>query len=453
MKTTLIFLLLVVSLGMLSAGMAWDWAVQTNCSSIAVNGMVIDKYDNVYLATSYYADFNYNDTVLTPVDEDILILKYDSTGKLLWALPAGGKYGDRALAIAISPAGGIYVAGDFITAADFGKLKIQSTDETNHDIFVAKVSEAGAWEWVNPYGSPNEETVFSLAVDSKNNIYLAGSFSEELSMGKSNLSSYHEVPAFFLARLKGQGDVDWAVPIKLVSYGYINKLVLNNKEQPVIAGNFDIEADVDTEIIMMSNGDWDGFVCQYDQNGAALWAKYFGGSDTDSVNDMICDKAGNLYITGNFNNTITLDKELISVGDADIMVAKLSPQGKWLWSASCGGEYGDYSVALTLKPDGNVLVGGNFYESMSMLDREIVDEGEGGLFIAEADKNGSWLSLLSAAGDGSESTRNMVTDSNGNVIVIGEYDYTLNIGSAELVTEGNGYADKTLFLTKLKTVK
>lgn len=450
MRSIIFVLLLAISFSVLHAGLSWDWAVQTNCSSIAVNGMAIDKKDNVYLAAKFFDDFKYDDKILSPVGgEDILILKYNNSGKLLWALSAGGEDTDNALAIAVSPSGGIYAAGNFVKTATFGKISKQSSGEDYHDIFVAKISEAGAWEWVKTFGNEESETVFGLQVDSKENIYLAGNFTNSLQMDSVELSTSYDAPAFFLAKLKSNGKTDWAIPIKLVSDGYINKLVLNHKEQPAIAGNFDVEMFIDTELIMLSNGDWDGFVCQFDNKGYALWAKTFGDDSTDSVNDMVCDKEGNLYITGNFNHMITLDKELYSGDYANIMVAKISPAGNWVWSNACGGDYGNYSVALTLKPNGNVLMGGNFSTSMIMGDVEITDTGDDGLFIAETNKDGVWQTLLGAAADDIESVRHMVTDSKGDVIVVGDFTNTLSIAGLTLKTSSEGYYDKELFLAKI----
>ncbi len=454
MRSIIFAILLITSFSVLNAAMAWDWAVQTYCSSIAVNGMAIDKQDNVYLATKFFGDFKYDGKTLSPVGgEDILILKYNSSGKLLWALPAGGEDTDNALAIAISPSGGIYAAGNFVQTASFGSISKQSVGDYHHDIFVAKISDAGAWEWVKTFGNEESETVFGLQVDSRNNIYLAGNFTNSLQMDKVELSTSEEFPAFFLARLNSKGNTDWAVPIKLVSDGYINKLVLNHQEQPAIAGNFDIEMFIDTELILISNGDWDGFVCQFDDKGYALWAKTFGGESTDSVNDMVCDKDGNLYITGNFNQTITLDKEHYSGDYANIMVAKISPAGNWLWSNACGGDYGNYSVAITLKPNGNVVMGGNFNNSMIMDDIVINDSGDDGLFVAETDKDGVWKHLLGAPASAEESVRHMVTDSKGEVIVVGDFTATLPIAGATLESSAEGYYDKELFVAKIKTVK
>ena len=454
MKQMMILVILTFVAISLSAGLAWDWAVQTNCSSIAVNGMVIDKKDNVYLVAKFWDDFQIGEQAISPVGgEDILILKYDNTGKLLWALPAGGEDTDNGLAIAISPSGGIYAAGNFVSEASFGSFTVSSEDTYNHDIFVAKVSEAGKWEWVKSYGSMNEETVFSLAVDSKKSIYLAGNFSSNISFGESELTTDYEVPAFFLARMKSNGEPDWAVPIRLVSDGYINKLVLNNKEQPAIAGNFDTEMDVDNEIILMSNGGWDGFVIQFDQTGYALWAKYFGDDETDSVNDMVSDKQGNLYITGNFSGIMDMGKDITADGLTDIFIAKIAPGGNWVWANSCGGESAQYSVAISLGANGKVVAGGNFAESMSIGDKHTVNDADDGLFVAEADADGNWLGLYGATGSDMESVRNLVCDSKGNIIAVGDFVIDLQIGNASLETSSEAYYDKSLFLSRMKNTK
>ena len=141
-------------------------------------GITIDSNSNVYLAGVFTSPaFIYgNDTIFqnrSSWGPDILIMKYDSSGNVQWAKTPGGKYEDKANAIASDANGNVYLVGQFDTdTLAFGEDTI--TNPYGYwDIFIAKYDPQGNTTWVKTTGGIGD-IVPTAASFSYGSLYLAG---------------------------------------------------------------------------------------------------------------------------------------------------------------------------------------------------------------------------------------------------------------------------------------
>jgi len=69
-----------------------------------------------------------------------------------------------------------------------------------------------------------------------------------------------------------------------------------------------------------------------------LWVAQAGGWHVDTGEKIATDGAGNIIVTGDFNQTATFgDTTLTSVRYFDIFIAKYDAEGNFLWVAQIGG--------------------------------------------------------------------------------------------------------------------
>lgn len=109
-----------------------------------------------------------------------------------------------------------------------------------------------------------------------------------------------------------------------------------------------------------SHGKMDVLVAKLSSGGEFLWVKSFGGSETDRAYGVTADAQGNVYVSGHFQST---DMKLngvsqINNGDYDFFVLKLDPAGDLLWGRTGGGLGYDYAHAIALDSKGDVVVTG-----------------------------------------------------------------------------------------------
>jgi uncharacterized protein (TIGR03437 family) len=104
----------------------------------------------------------------------------------------------------------------------------------------------------------------------------------------------------------------------------------------------------------------DAFVAKIGPDGTTLWTTYLGGSDRDAAVALTLDAQGNAYVAG---NTSSPDFP-VSVphigprGQQSVFVAKFSPDGALIYSATLGGEATDIAIALAVDANQNAYVAG-----------------------------------------------------------------------------------------------
>lgn len=119
--------------------------------------IAVDGAGNVYVTGSSAGKSSGN---------DFATVKYDKSGKLVWAkrFSGAGNRGDAAFAIAVDGKGNVYVTGESVGAT------------SQRDILTIKYSSAGNQVWVKRYnGQGNgDDSGFAIALDSAGNAHVSG---------------------------------------------------------------------------------------------------------------------------------------------------------------------------------------------------------------------------------------------------------------------------------------
>ncbi|HEU0137242.1 MAG TPA: T9SS type A sorting domain-containing protein [Flavobacterium sp.] len=147
---------------------------------------------------------------------------------------------------------------------------------------------------------------------------------------------------------------------------------------------------------LSSNGWYDIFVQKTDSNGNLVWAKQFGGGGFDLGTGISTDNAGNVFITGVFEESVDFSPgggTLTSLGGQDIFILKLDAGGNFLWAKTVGGPGYEETTAIDTTPDGEVVLAGHFSEDADF------DPGTGTSLLSSAGSNDTFLFRLSAAGN------------------------------------------------------
>ncbi len=143
-----------------------------------------DASGNIYISGSFespYVTFD-TDTLTSAGSSDIYIVKYSSTGTVIWAKRAGGTSWDGGASVITDYTGNIYVTGCFISPTiSFGVNTFVNQGAGQADVFITKYSAAGNVVVAKSAGSSFPVVGYSLAssVTGTNNaigIYLTGSF-------------------------------------------------------------------------------------------------------------------------------------------------------------------------------------------------------------------------------------------------------------------------------------
>lgn len=132
---------------------------------------------------------------------------------------------------------------------------------------------------------------------------------------------------------------------------------------------------------LISEGEGDTFVVRMTAAGALVWARSFGSPANDTCRGVAVDSEDNVYLVGQHSGPVTGDVALTHTDAQDAFVVKLSPEGVPQWARTFGRGGLDTANSVSVVED-HVFVGGAFSGDISFgAERFNVDERRGGFLI------------------------------------------------------------------------
>ncbi|MEK7802520.1 MAG: hypothetical protein AAB276_08710, partial [Pseudomonadota bacterium] len=108
--------------------------------------VIADTLGNIYLAGRFASNtITFGSTTLTNTNngyQDIFLVKYDTSGNVIWAKKFGGASDDGATSEFTDDAVNIYMGGGFSSSSiNFGSTTLFNNGNNNGDMFIAKVPD------------------------------------------------------------------------------------------------------------------------------------------------------------------------------------------------------------------------------------------------------------------------------------------------------------------------
>jgi len=337
----------------------------TGGRSDIANALAVDPAGNVYVTGLSYGIGTYN---------DYATIKYDSHGNELW-VARYNHFLDRANALAVDPAGNVYVTG-------------MSYGNTHNDYATIKYDSHGNELWVARYDGPvnNYDAARALAVDPAGNVYVTG-----MSYGIGTSTDYATIKydshgnELWVARYDGTGN----------GYDQVNALAVD------LAGNVYVTGGSRGSGIY-----YDYATIKYDRHGNQLWiVRYDGtGGMSDIARALAVDLAGNVYVTGESSGIWR---------HYDYVTIKYDRHGNQLWIARYNGTGNgqDWAQALAVDPAGNVYVTGESWGRGTYYDYATIKYDRHG--------NQLWAARYDGTGYSFDGATALAVDPAGNVYVTG----------------------------------
>jgi len=188
---------------------------------------------------------------------------------------------------------------------------------------------------------------------------------------------------------------------------------------------------------LTSAGYKDILVAKLAPNGDWLWVQRAGGTTDDLGRGVAVDGLGNVYVTGNFSGTADFGStNLTCNGYSDVFVAKLDSEGNWLWATRADGPSGDDSQGIAVDGLGNAYVTGHFQGTALFGSTTLVSSGGADIFAAKLDGNGNWLWAVKAGGGSQEYGVDITVDCLNNSYLTGYFSGLCQFGSINLTSSG-----------------
>ncbi|MBF9240017.1 SBBP repeat-containing protein [Hymenobacter sp. BT683] len=345
-----------------------------------------------------------------------------------------------------------YQVGFFTESIQFGNTTLVSRGRS--DVFVAKLSSAGTWDWAVAMGGAGSDQAAGVAIDATGRIFISGSFSQQMQLGPVHLSSQGSMDVF-VAQISPQGTWQWAVAAGGSGLDRAVALATSPTGDVVVGGQFAGAATFGTHQLM-SNGGGDAFVARLASTGVWQWVIGAGSFDNDETSALALNAAGEIYATGYFSNTVRFGASLLSGrGMDDAFVGKLSRGGQWQWATAATSTNTAYGKGITVDPAGGVFVTGSFWGDAQFGATRLTSIGATRLtsnssddgFVARLNEAGQWQWVTVVASDNLESIIGIALDRMGKLFVAGTFSRNLHGGSFQLTSRGHqdvfiGYLDR-----------
>jgi uncharacterized protein (TIGR03437 family) len=305
---------------------------------------------------------------------DAFLTRLNPDGKSLrYSTHFGGSEADFATALALDPAGNVYVTGWTQSNRTFPVTPIvfqRIFGGGLRDVYVAKFSSFGTLTYCTYLGGTGADMALAVAADAAGSAFVAG-----------------------------------------------------------MTDSVDFPASPGAAQAAYGGGDSDAFVAKLAPNGDALvYATYLGGRDLDSAFAVAADSAGGAYLTGdtfsrNFPTTAgALRREPGPSFDA--FVSKLNPAGTALaYSTYLGGDRATRGLSIALDVPGNAYVAGwtqaGDFPATSGAFQSAAGGGRDG-FVAKLDPAGGSLAYATyLGGSGDDLAARVDVDQEGHAYVAG----------------------------------
>jgi hypothetical protein len=383
--------------------------------------VAVDSKGSVIVTGSFNGSIDFGKGMLASKGgADIVVLKYDRSGKALWTRRFGGAGDDFGRGVAVDSLDNVIVVGSFATQADFDPASpLQGTDQG----FVVKLAPTdGAVVWTQGFGDAAKQAALAVAVDPNDDILIAGGFSGALGLGADPIStgSNNDEDAFVAKLRSADGGAIWANRVGDAVPGMQSQrftaIAVDASLSVIVTGTGRGDVDFGGGPVTSHNND-NILVAKYAANGAHTWGKIIGDDgDFQGGNGVAADKDGSILVTGRFAGKVQFPggAMLTAVGVTDAFLVKLDPMGQELWSKDLGDTAkngADSGFGVAVDQFGNVAIGGVYQGSLDLLgggNLPFMDQGgTGDVFVAKYDPLGTILWARSVGGAGYDVARAM----------------------------------------------
>lgn len=407
----------------------WTWAKRIGWwSKETIDEPTMDANGNIYIAGTFKdATIIGNDTLTSAGDNDIFIAKLNGNGNIIWAKKFGTAGSEITHSIKSGKNGNIYIAGSYNGYTIIGNDTLQNPEDQNG--FLMKLNNNGDIQWAKDIKCKGDNKFNEIAVDSLENIYVTGYFSDSATIGNQKLYTPAGWKDILLIKYDPTGNVIWAKQAgSQLAYAEEEGWGISTDGKHIYATGFiNYTSYFDANYITHTAGNTNVFIAKYDVAGNNKWVKMAGNSSQRFYENIgfnvVSDNAGNIYLSGHFVDTAYFGSLTISttIENNQNFLAKYDSTGLPVWVINTGGII--YGNEMILDDSANIY---------------IENSGSNGHYISKYNAQGvqKWTIKPDKAAINKYTSLGLCRGSSGDIFLTGNFSDTLVFGTSQLISSG-----------------
>lgn len=369
-----ILLSLLLNIEILSQAPDTIWTKTIGGGNIDIGHCVRETSDGGFIITGYTRSFG------TMAGRNLLLVKTDSDGNLIWINGYGGNADDEGNSVVQTPDGGFVACG-----------YTKSFGSGMSDVYLIKVDSNGNQLWDRVFGGAFDEEAYSMVQTNDGGFLLAGATSSYGAGGRD----------IWLIKTDQSGNLQWLKTIGGLSSDGARSISKTSDGGYILTGwTFSYGPGAIGNLWLVKT----------DSLGNMQWNKFFGGSDADRGLSVKQTQDGGYIITGYTAS--------FGAGLDDLYLIKTDGAGNTITENTFGGSARDYGNSIIQSSDSNIVITGY-----------TLSYGAGGddLWIIKTDAMGQNLLWSKTLGGAQSDVGNCIIEtSDGSYVITG---HTLSFGA------------------------
>jgi len=301
------------------------WLIKTNTSGELLwtktfGGIYNDYGHSIQQTTdSGYIICGYKETLLYGF-VDVLLIKTNASGELLWQKTFGGVYDQSGSEVQQTSDGGYIVCGS-----------IYSLSGQSKEIWLIKTDSSGDTLWTKAIGGVYWDFGTSVEQTSDDGYIVTGI----LNYGNNFTDAW-------LIKTDAYGDTLWTKTFGPGLFNELHSVQQTTDGGYILIGNFDI-----------GSGDPNVWLLKTNAYGDTLWTKTFEGNGVEFGKKVWQTPDGGYIICGTTGS--------FGAGSYDVWLIKTDVDGEIIWTKTFGGSLHDLGEAIQQTTDGGYIITGATY--------------------------------------------------------------------------------------------
>lgn len=311
-----------------------------------------------------------------------------------WLISAGNKGWDIVNDMVADTAGNVYITGSY---PDTSTNRNSENPEScsSKSIFVSKYDTSGNLIWMKKIHSQGAGYGSLMAINSNNEILIAGGSVEKIHTRKGLRPSL----GFFLTSLSETGSVNWSQSFTGTHLDYLTAMFVDTLSGDIILGGYFLDTLSIQEKKYISKGKTDALFLRFSPSGTFKSSGVIGGKGNDRITAVSFDSRGNMIFSGNFQKSISFKKgmslDLTKPDETGVFLAKYNPSGVFLSARMiCHGK--SVNAISLANSDKQYLISGNFTDVADFGTHTLSSRGNEDIYLVCLDTafNIKWLKQI-----------------------------------------------------------